>query len=200
MIRLPICSVPYYRPIARRPQASIGGNHCNAERSGCSLVEGAWGIERPHANVDQEEVTLHAARRPRSRPDRSHLCGAGSHRDGRECEAAGERAGERRPVRLRHGLADHLRGAAARMAAHRLARALRPTGRAHDEERRRPGIPVHGRPRKGSDRAVRDSRSAQGGRHDLPVRVPSERRAHWLLPHGVEECLQGRRLSRGLGP
>ena len=42
------------------------------------------------------------------------------------------------------------------------------------------------------------ARKAQGRRHDLSVRVPSERRAHRLLPIGVAERLQGRRLSRGL--
>ena len=90
--------------------------------------------------------------------------------------------------------------AAARMAARRLARPLRPSGRAHDEERRRPRVPVHGRPRKDPDRAVSDSRAAQGRRHDLPIRVPSERRANRLLPHRLEERLQGGRLSGRVGP
>jgi integrase len=48
------------------------------------------------------------------------------------------------------------------MAARRLGRALRPTGRAHDEERRSPLVPVHGRYREGSYRAVGNSRAAQG--------------------------------------
>lgn len=58
--------------------------------------------------------------------------------------AASARSGRASWRTSSHRLADHLRSAAARMAARRLARALRPSRRTYDKERRRPGVPLYG--------------------------------------------------------
>ena len=56
---------------------------------------------------------------------------------------------------------------------------------------------VRSRSRPTSRRSLRPS--LQSRRHDLPVRVSSERRTDWLLPRRVAERLQDRRLSGSVG-
>ena len=54
----------------------------------------------------------------------------------------------------------------------------------------------HGRHRNDPQGPACRARTAEGRWHDLPVRLPPERRTDYDLPHRMEECLQSSRMSR----